>query len=131
MRKLIRPSLPGGRADGDRRGPRREPPPEATNAEAAYLQQVIQDGARLEVTLLNGQVLRGRLEYYDRDCLKLEPEGGARLLLRKDKIKYYRAASSAKPAAAGPAEPAASKPARPSGRPAPGRAKTGRGGKRG
>ena len=41
--------------------------------------------------LLDGREIRGKLEYYDRDCLKIEPEGGARMLLRKDKIKYYRA----------------------------------------
>jgi hypothetical protein len=127
VRKLIRPSLPGGRADGDRRGPRRELPPEATNAEAAYLQQAIQDRAVLELTLLSGQVLRARLEYYDRDCLKLEPEGGARLLLRKDKIKYYRVESA--PGKAG-AEAEAESP-RPAGKAPPKRSKTRRGGRRG
>ena len=110
MRKLIRPSLPGGRNDTDRRGPRRELPPEATHAEAQYLQQAIQDGSTLVVTLLDGTVLRGRLEYYDRDCLKLEPEGGARMLLRKDKIKHYRVEAAGKGGAAGGGE-AGQKPA--------------------
>ena len=90
MRKLIRPSLHAGRSGAARRGQKRGLPPEATNAEVAYLQQVINDGATLLITLVGGRELKGRLEYYDRDCLKIEPEGGARLLLRKDKIKYYR-----------------------------------------
>lgn len=91
-RKLIRPTLPSrGATSQGRTGGRRPLPPEATNAEASYLTQAIESGALFVVTLLNGDEIRGTLEYYDRDCLKIEPEGGARLLLRKDKIRHYRA----------------------------------------
>ena len=76
-------------------------PPAETHAEASYLQQATDGRTILVVTLLDGRVLRGKLEYYDRESLKLEPESGARMLLRKDKIKYYRAERIEAPEEAG------------------------------
>lgn len=90
MRKLIRPALAGAKPGRGPKGPRKPAPPEDTHAEASYLQQATDGRTLLIVTLLDGRVVRGKLEYYDRDCLKIEPTGGARMLLRKDKIKYYR-----------------------------------------
>jgi len=89
-RKLIRPSLPHHASTGPR-GQRKPAPPETTSAEASYLVQAIESRARLTVHLVGGQVVEGILEFYDRDVLKLEPRRGPKLLVRRDKIKYYRA----------------------------------------
>jgi len=90
LRKLIRPALDGAKPGRGPKGPRKPMPPAETHAEANYLQQATDGRTLLVVTLLDGTVVRGKLEYYDRDSLKIEPLGGARMLLRKDKIKYYR-----------------------------------------
>ena len=90
MRKLIRPALDGAKPGRGLKGQRKPAPPEETHAEASYLQQATDGRTLLIVTLLDGRVIKGKLEYYDRDSLKIEPTGGARMLLRKDKIKYYR-----------------------------------------
>jgi hypothetical protein len=90
VRKLIRPALDGAKPGRGPKTARKPAPPEETHAEANYLQQATDGRTLLVVTLLDGRVIKGRLEYYDRDSLKIEPSGGARMLLRKDKIKYYR-----------------------------------------
>ena len=105
-RKLIRPQVQQLRAGPHALPAKRPVPPESTQAEASYLAQAIESKATLVIRLVGGDEIRGRLEYYDRDCLKIEPEGGRKILLRKDKIKYYRVERS---------------PAKGAGKPAPGR----------
>jgi sRNA-binding regulator protein Hfq len=40
------------------------------------------------IVLLDGEVLRGVVEWYDRDCIKLTRFGSPNLLIYKQTIKY-------------------------------------------
>lgn len=70
-----------------RRG-RRPPPPEATGAEASYLQKNKEAKTRMVVQLLDGESVRGWIEYYDRDMIKINRTDGPNLFVRKGRIRY-------------------------------------------
>ena len=40
------------------------------------------------IVLIDGEVLRGTVEWYDRDCIKLTRFGSPNLLIYKQTIKY-------------------------------------------
>src|SRR5450756_469773 len=70
-RKLIRPSLAHVLRDqGVSRGPssRKMVPPEQTNAEAYYYLKQMQSKTPIVVRLVDGEELRGWIEWYD-NCL--------------------------------------------------------------
>lgn len=88
-RKLIRPTLHDQGLQARPAKNRRPQPPEVTNAEAHYLRQALQARALVVAELLGGGQVRGRLEGYDRECLKIQPDGGGPIMLRRAKVKYY------------------------------------------
>lgn len=103
-RKLIRPNLaeikerfaqPRGPAPGRREAPgtgaaprRRPAPAEATNAEAFYYLKQMNNHTQMVVVLQDGEELRGHIEWYDRNCLKVHRSGASNLLIYKHTIKY-------------------------------------------
>jgi len=67
-------------------------PPDQTNAEQFYYSKQMQSKTRMTVVLTDGEKLDGVIEWYDRDCLKLNRDGAPNLLLFKHCIKYmYKA----------------------------------------
>jgi sRNA-binding regulator protein Hfq len=42
----------------------------------------------MAIVLDNGEILRGTVEWYDRDCIKLTRQGSPNLLVFKRVIKY-------------------------------------------
>jgi host factor-I protein len=80
------------RGRGPRRGPpneaRRMPPPDSTGAEAAYLAKNKEARTPMVVSLMDGEIVRGWIEYYDRDMLKINRNGGPNLFIRKSNIRY-------------------------------------------
>ncbi len=67
-------------------------PPEQTNAEQFYYSKQMQGKTPMIVVLDDGEQLEGVIEWYDRDCLKLNRIGAPNLLLYKRCIKYmYKA----------------------------------------
>jgi host factor-I protein len=67
-------------------------PPEQTNAEQFYYSKQMQGKTHMVVLLTDGEQIEGVIEWYDRDCLKLNREGAPNLLLYKHCIKYmYKA----------------------------------------
>jgi host factor-I protein len=67
-------------------------PPEQTNAEQFYYSKQMQSKTHMVVVLTDGEQLEGVVEWYDRDCLKLNRDGAPNLLLYKHCIKYlYKA----------------------------------------
>jgi host factor-I protein len=67
-------------------------PPEQTNAEQFYYSKQMQGKTHMVVVLTDGEQLEGVIEWYDRDCLKLNRDGAPNLLLYKHCIKYlYKA----------------------------------------
>ncbi|HQR46070.1 MAG TPA: RNA chaperone Hfq [Thermoanaerobaculia bacterium] len=89
-RKLIRPSLAEIRRDQGLRAPssRKMAPPEQTNAEAFYYLKQMQARTPIVVKLLDGEEIRGWIEWYDKDVLKVNREGAPNLLVPKHAIKY-------------------------------------------
>jgi host factor-I protein len=90
-RKLIRPSLARVLRDqGVTRGPssRKMVPPEQTNAEAYYYLKQMQSKTPIVVRLVDGEELRGWIEWYDKDVIKLNREHAPNLLIPKRSIKY-------------------------------------------
>jgi sRNA-binding regulator protein Hfq len=92
-RKLIRPSLArvlkdqgGSRPAGG--GARRVVPPEQTNAEAYYYLKQMQSKTAIVVRLVDGEELRGWIEWYDKDVIKLNRDHAPNLLIPKRSIKY-------------------------------------------
>jgi host factor-I protein len=67
-------------------------PPEQTNAEQFYYSKQMQGKTHMVVVLNDGEQLEGVIEWYDRECLKLNRDGAPNLLLYKQCIKYmYKA----------------------------------------
>jgi host factor-I protein len=63
-------------------------PPEMTHAENFYWVKQMQARTPMAVVLDSGEVLRGTVEWYDRDCIKLTRQGSPNLLVFKRVIKY-------------------------------------------
>lgn len=91
-RKLIRPSL--NEIKEQITPPRRAPlqkkpvPPDQTNAENFYYVKQMQARTPVAVVLNDGEILRGIVEWYDRDCIKLTRYGSPNLMVYKHCIKY-------------------------------------------
>lgn len=89
-RKLIRPNL----ADlKDQLGPKgggraKKVPPEQTNAESFYYLKQMNNKTPMVVVLQDGEEIRGVIEWYDKNCLKLNRNDRPNLLLLKHNIKY-------------------------------------------
>jgi host factor-I protein len=66
----------------------RTPPPEDTHQEAAYLKMLGEKQHPVCVKLLDGSVLRGWIEYYDRRMVRLTREGEPNLFIFKHEIAY-------------------------------------------
>jgi host factor-I protein len=64
------------------------PPPESTNQEAAHLKLLVDQKKLVSVKLLDGEILRGWIEYYDRNMVRLTREGLPNLFIYKDQIAY-------------------------------------------
>ena len=70
------------------RDERQGPPPEFTGAEAAYLFRNKEARAPMVVRLSDGEEVRGVIEYYDRDMVKINRTEGPNLFIRKSQIRY-------------------------------------------
>lgn len=67
-------------------------PPDQTNAEQFYYAKQMQTKIGMVVVLTDGEQLEGVIEWYDRDCIKLNRDGAPNLMLFKHSIKYmYKA----------------------------------------
>ena len=101
-RKLIRPSLSreqsrlkeAGERNGrlSERGPqggKKIPPSDQTHAESFYYQKQMQSKTPMVVVLRDGEQLHGIIEWYDKNCIKLNRVSGqSNLLIYKAAIRY-------------------------------------------
>lgn len=69
---------------------RKEIPPEQTNAENFYYLKQMAAKTAVVVTLHDGEELRGVIEWYDRDCIKVNRHREPNLVVMKRYIKYIR-----------------------------------------
>ena len=63
-------------------------PPELTHAENFYWVKQMQSRTPMIVVLSTGEELRGIVEWYDRDCIKLTRQGAPNLMIFKRYIKF-------------------------------------------
>ena len=70
-------------------GGKKPAPPEQTNAETFYYQKQMQSRTPMVIVLRDGEEVRGVIEWYDRNCIKVNRENGdANLMIYKPAIKY-------------------------------------------
>lgn len=94
-RRFIRPPLaePKERLSNTKSAPpKKQVPPETTNAENFYYVKQMQGKTPMVIVLNDGEELHGVIEWYDRTCLKLTRDGEPNLLLYKSAIKYMHKA---------------------------------------
>lgn len=115
-RKLIRPTLPRAENHGNHNGAampmperraerhdrpergerpmgaaggKKPAPPEQTNAENFYYQKQMQSRTQMVIVLRDGEEIHGIIEWYDRNCIKVNRENGdPNLMIYKPAIKY-------------------------------------------
>jgi host factor-I protein len=89
-RRLIRPSISEVADRVPLRGMvhRKQAPPEQTNAENYYFIKQMQAKTPMVVVLDDGAELHGWIEWYDRDCIKLNRNDGPNLMIYKHSIRY-------------------------------------------
>ena len=63
-------------------------PPEETSQEAAYLKSLGEKKKAVSVKLADGEVVRGWIEYYDKNMVRLTREGKPNLFIFKHEIMY-------------------------------------------
>ena len=64
-------------------------PPDQTNAENFYYQKQMQSRTSMVIVLRDGEEVRGVIEWYDRNCIKVNRENGEpNLMIYKPAIKY-------------------------------------------
>ena len=71
-------------------GPRKSKsaPPESTNEEVTYLRQLCEKQKPISIKLVSGEKVRGWIEYYDRNMLRLTRQGQPNLFIYKQQIAY-------------------------------------------
>jgi host factor-I protein len=95
-RRLIRPPLNDLKDKMDKsRAPmlqKKPVPPDQTNAENFYYVKQMQTKTPMVFVLKGGEQLHGIIEWYDRNCLKINRDEGPNLLVYKINIVYmYKA----------------------------------------
>jgi host factor-I protein len=69
-------------------GGKKPAPPEQTNAENFYYQKQMQSRTPMVIVLQDGEEIRGVIEWYDRNCIKVNRTGDPNLMIYKPAIKY-------------------------------------------
>jgi len=101
-RKLIRPSLnrnehnhnsahnhaPSERRERSAPAAKKSAPVEQTNAENFYYQKQMQTKTAMVIVLRDGEEVHGIIEWYDKNCIKLNRTGAPNLMIYKPAIKY-------------------------------------------
>ena len=79
---------PKTRGGGDGRGPgRRTPPPPATGLEARYLDERMNSGDIMELSMIDGGTVRGPVEAFDQDVITIRSDAGP-VVVRKSDIRF-------------------------------------------
>jgi host factor-I protein len=87
MKEQLSPRQQHGNSNGP--APSKKPaPPELTHAENFYWVKQMQARTPMAIVLDTGEILKGTVEWYDRDCIKLTRQGEPNLLIFKRVIKY-------------------------------------------
>lgn len=63
-------------------------PPEVTNAENFYYIKQMNSKTPMVIVMTDGEEIRGCIEWYDRNAIKVNRDGAPNLLIQKHCIKY-------------------------------------------
>ena len=77
-----------GNGNGHGRQQQRTAPPESTNAENFYYLKQMNAKTPMVIIMTDGEEIRGCIEWYDRNCLKVNRDNQPNLLIQKQWIKY-------------------------------------------
>ena len=66
------------------------PPPDDTHQEATYLKALGENQAPVSIKLMDGEVVRGWIEYYDRRMVRLTRDGAPNLFIFQTRHRLYR-----------------------------------------
>jgi host factor-I protein len=80
------PRPPQGNPNNSKRS--RTPPPEDTFEEAAFLKALGEKQRPVSVKLMDGQIVHGWVEYYDKNMVRLTREHAPNLFIFKHEIMY-------------------------------------------
>jgi host factor-I protein len=83
-----RRTRPGNNGNGDRAKNGRPAPPEITNAENFYYIKQMNSRTPMVIVMTDGEEIRGCIEWYDKNSLKVNRDGAPNLLIQKHCIKY-------------------------------------------
>jgi len=79
----------GDRGDRGAGAGKKPAPPEQTNAENFYYQKQMQSRTSMVIVLRDGEEVHGFIEWYDRNCIKVNRlNGEPNLMIYKPAIKY-------------------------------------------
>jgi len=81
-------SFRGSQANSGAKRAGRTPPPEETFEEAAFLKLLGEKQKPVALKLMDGQIVRGWIEYYDKNMVRLTREGAPNLFIFKHEIMY-------------------------------------------
>lgn len=89
-RKLLRPSLSEVKEKmaKEAASKKKAPPPYETHAENYYYLKQMNKKTPMAVVLIDGEIVQGYIEWYDRYCIKINREDAPNLLVFKNSIKY-------------------------------------------
>jgi len=100
-RKLIRPNLSEikDKINRDKEGEKRKMhPPSDTFAENYYYLKQMNKKTPMAVVFTDGEAVEGYVEWYDRNCIKLNRDNAPNMLVYKSHIKYiYKVGEAPKP----------------------------------
>jgi host factor-I protein len=76
---------------------RRQAAPETTFREAEYIDRLSKSRTPVIVKLIDGEEVRGWIEYYDKDIIRITRETQPNLFIFKNRVKYlYEDSASGK-----------------------------------
>ena len=78
FKRQARPNGRGGKAA----------PPETTNAEIYYYLKQMNARTPMVIVMTDGEQIRGWIEWYDRQAIKVNRDGAPNLMIQKHCIKY-------------------------------------------
>jgi len=88
-RKLIRPNLAEYKEKMSRESSRKRPhPPFETFAENYYYLKQMNKKTPMAISLMDGDIIKGYIEWYDKNCIKINRNNAPNLLIFKNNIKH-------------------------------------------
>ena len=87
-RRLIKPDLNEIKKFQKKELKKKPPPPYKTHAENYYYVKQMNNRTPMIVELINGESLKGRIEWYDERCIKIRNDEDENYIVFKHVIKY-------------------------------------------